>query len=45
VFGLKTADATAYAAAALVLVVSFVAAWFPARRVMRTDPVIALRED
>jgi putative ABC transport system permease protein len=46
VFGLKSADATAYlAAAALVLLVSLGAAWFPARRAMRTDPLAALREE
>jgi putative ABC transport system permease protein len=46
VFGLKSADATAYlAAAALVFGVSLGAAWVPARRVMRTDPLVALRDD
>jgi hypothetical protein len=46
VFGLKSADATAYlAAAALVFLVSLGAAWFPARRAMRTDPLAALREE
>jgi predicted permease len=46
VFGLKSAGASAYLAAALlVLVISIGAAWFPARRVMHTDPMVALRED
>lgn len=46
VFGLKSADATAYVAAAtLVFVVALGASWIPARRVMRTDPIVALRDD
>jgi predicted permease len=46
VFGMKSADATAYlGAAALVLAVSVGAAWLPARRAMRTDPLAALREE
>ena len=46
VFGLKSADATAYVAAAtLVFVVALGASWIPARRVMRTDPLVALRDD
>ncbi len=46
VFGLKSADASAYAGAAiLVLAISLGASWFPARRVTRTDPLTALRED
>jgi putative ABC transport system permease protein len=45
-FGLGSADVTAYAsAAALLLLVSVTAAWIPARRVMRTDPLSALRTD
>jgi ABC-type antimicrobial peptide transport system permease subunit len=46
VFGLTNADASAYAlAAALVLALSLVAAWIPAHRAMRTDPLLALRSD
>jgi predicted permease len=46
VFGLTSADLTAYAAAAmLVVAVSVAAVWIPARRVMRTDPLIAIRQD
>ena len=45
-FGLKSADATAYVAAAtVVFVVALGASWIPARRVMRTDPLVALRDD
>jgi putative ABC transport system permease protein len=44
VFGLTSADAgTHVAAAAVVLGVAVVAVWIPARRVMRIDPLIALR--
>jgi putative ABC transport system permease protein len=46
VFGLSSADPFAYAAASvLVLGVSVAAVWIPARRVMRTDPLIAIRQD
>jgi ABC-type antimicrobial peptide transport system permease subunit len=46
VFGLTSADAATHAgAAALVFVVSTIAVWVPARRAMRTDPLIALRGD
>jgi predicted permease len=46
VFGLTTADTAAYtAAAALVLAVSLAAVWVPARRLMRIDPLIALRPE
>lgn len=44
VFGLTSADAIAYAGAgALVLVVALIAAAIPARRVLTTDPLPALR--
>jgi predicted permease len=44
-FGLTARDATALATAAVVLCVSAVlAAWLPARRAARVDPVVALRE-
>jgi ABC-type antimicrobial peptide transport system permease subunit len=46
VFGLSAADPVAYAAAALlVMLVAVAAIWIPARRVMRTDPLIALRAE
>ena len=46
VFGLTAAGVDAYATAAvIVLAVSIVAAWVPARRAMRTDPLTALRSD
>ena len=46
VFGLSSADPLAYAGAALlVLMVAVTAIWIPARRVMRTDPLIALRAE
>lgn len=44
VFGLTSADAGAYITASLfVLAVSVAAVWLPARRMMQTDPLIALR--
>ena len=44
VFGLASADVTAYAGAAtLVLIVAVLAAIVPVRRVLRADPVAALR--
>ena len=46
VFGLASADMNAYATSvAIVIAVSAVAAWIPARRAMRTDPMNALRSD
>jgi predicted permease len=46
VFGLTAADVGAYATAAvIVMAVSIIAAWIPARRAMRTDPLTALRSD
>ncbi|HKW02934.1 MAG TPA: ABC transporter permease [Vicinamibacterales bacterium] len=44
VFGLSSATPWAYALAALaLLVVAALALWAPARRVLRTDPIIAMR--
>ena len=44
VFGLASAGPVAYlAGAALVLLVGVAAVWIPARRVMRIDPLVALR--
>jgi predicted permease len=45
-FGVGPNDpATIAAAVAILLAVAFAAAWFPARRAMRVDPMIALREE
>ena len=46
VFGLTAAGVDAYATAvSIVIAVSIFAAWIPARRAMRTDPMTALRSD
>jgi putative ABC transport system permease protein len=45
-FGIGPNDAATIAAAiAILLAVAFAAAWFPARRAMRVDPMIALRDE
>jgi predicted permease len=45
-FGVSAADPLTFAAAALVLAaVALLAAWLPARRVTRVDPVIVLRDE
>jgi ABC-type antimicrobial peptide transport system permease subunit len=45
-FGIGPNDpATMIAAIAILLAVAFAAAWFPARRAMRVDPMIALRDE
>jgi putative ABC transport system permease protein len=46
IFGIGPADpATIVAAIAVLLAVTVAAAFFPARRAMRTDPMVALREE
>ena len=46
VYGVTTADPRIYSAVALILLtVALVAVWLPARRAMRVDPVIALRQE
>jgi putative ABC transport system permease protein len=44
--GVSTSDASTYAAVpALLVVVSLIAAWAPARRALRVDPMTVLRQD
>jgi putative ABC transport system permease protein len=46
VFGLGTSTVSAYAASAgLLLVVALLAVWAPTRRVLRADPLVAMRSD
>ena len=46
VFGVGTYDAGTFLSVALLLVVvAMVASWIPARRAMRVDPMVALREE
>jgi ABC-type antimicrobial peptide transport system permease subunit len=45
-FGVEPTDAATFASmAALLMAIAVMAAWLPARRVMRVDPVTALREE
>jgi predicted permease len=45
-FGVKPGDPASFALAAAVLtIVALIASWAPARRAMRVDPAIALRQD
>jgi predicted permease len=46
VYGVSTTDPRIYAAVGIVLLgVAAIAVWFPARRAMRVDPVVALRQE
>jgi putative ABC transport system permease protein len=46
VFGVGAYDAGTFLTVALLLVVvALVASWIPARRAMRVDPMVALREE